>query len=79
MPWTSITARPETAERLKAQAARFGRSRSDLIEALSLLADQLPSATEAFLTRVKQLQPTQGTGRRARRTAKIEASEEKSK
>jgi len=65
MPWTSITARPTTAERLSAQAARFGRSRSDLIEALSLLADQLPSAAEAFLARVEQLQPTRGTGRRA--------------
>lgn len=65
MPWTSVTTRPETAERLKEQAARFGRSRSDLIEALSLLADQLPSAAEAFLARVDQLQPVQGTGRRA--------------
>lgn len=74
MPWTSITARPETAERLNAQAARFGRSRSDLIEALSLLADQLPSATEAFLARVKQLQPTQGTGRRARARKKNQKS-----
>jgi len=65
MPWTSVTTRPETAERLNKQAARFGRSRSDLIEALSLLADQLPSAAEAFLARVDQLQPTRGTGRRA--------------
>lgn len=74
MPWTSITARPETAERLNVQAARFGRSRSDLIEALSLLADQLPSATEASLARVEQLQPTRGTGRRAKAKKKNQKS-----
>ncbi len=79
MPWTSVTTRPETAERLNKQAARFGRSRSDLIEALSLLAEESPDDTARLLMRVQQLQPTRGTGRRARRTARIEAAEEKSK
>lgn len=84
MPLRLAKLRPDTIDALDVLAAAHARSRPDVAHALACLATGEDKATiewmlVAELAKIKPLQALRGTGRRARRAAKIEAAEEKSK
>ena len=84
MPLRLAKLRPDTLDALDKLAAAYQRSRPDVTHALACLATGEDKATiewmlVAELAKIKPLQALRGTGRRARRAAKIEAAEEKSK
>ena len=78
MPLRLAKLRPDTLDALDALAARYQRSRPDVVAALALLGAAMPAVLAAHLDAIEPLQALRGTGRRARRAAKREASEEKS-
>lgn len=69
--------RPDTIDALDALAAAYQRSRPDVVAALAAMGADYPETLRHALAKVKPLQALRGTGRRARRAAKIEAAEEK--
>ena len=79
MPLRLAKLRPDTLDALDKLAREHQRSRPDVVEALALLGTACPTIFRSFLAKVAPLQALRGTGRRARRAAKIEAAEEKSK
>ena len=84
MPLRLAKLRPDTLDALDVLAREHQRSRPDVAHALARLATGEDKATiewllVAELAKIKPLQALRGTGRRARRAAKIEAAEEKSK
>lgn len=79
-PKRTTTLRVTTTDAADALAERYTRSASDVHEAAIRLATRAANEdkSEAFareLDAVTPLQPTRGTGRRARRDAKNEASQ----
>ena len=84
MPLRLAKLRPDTLDALDALAREPQRSRPDVAHALARLATGEDKATiewllVAELAKIKPLQALRGTGRRARRAAKIEAAEVKAK
>ena len=83
MPLRLAKLRPDTIDALDKLAREHQRSRPDVAHALARIATGEDKATiewmlVAELAKIKPLQALRGTGRRARRAAEREASEEKS-
>ena len=79
MPLRLAKLRPDTIDALDVLAATQQRSRPDVVAALAAMGADYPETLRHALAKIKPLQALRGTGRRARRAAKIEAAEEKSK
>ena len=79
MPRRLAKLRPDTIDALDVLAATQQRSRPDVVAALAAMGADYPETLRHALAKIKPLQALRGTGRRARRAAKIEAAEEKSK
>ena len=79
MPRRLAKLRPDTLDTLDVLAKEHQRSRPDVVEALATMGADYPETLRRALAKVAPLQALRGTGRRARRAAKIEAAEEKSK
>ena len=79
MPLRLAKLRPDTLDALDVLAVAYQRSRPDVVAALATMGADYPETLRHALAKIKPLKVLDGTGRRARRAARIEAEKEKSK